>query len=360
MPRRTELPVLLIEDEPDAARLIEYILAKGGAPVEVEWARDLGAGLERLTERRFQAVLLDLNLPDSKGFDTFARVRQSARDEAVIVLTGHEDEALALQTVRAGADDYLLKSDIRDRFLAQRIRYAVERSRLRGQQSGKTITIGDVLSFIGAKGGVGTTTLVLNLAAAIAHSGKTVIAIELVPEYGSFSTLLNRAPSWDISTLLRGAPDTISRETVTVLPRGVRRRPSSSLRTAAGGSESSRHAGAGAGPVGGCAYTRGLYASGCTLGIGCGRRSDPTFQVDGAGGGAKTVCASKPRWRRCRLSREWRAALALWERSSSTRLLSSSTFRPRNSAAGWAARSSASSRRRRICRSPVNPRDCRS
>jgi CheY-like chemotaxis protein/MinD-like ATPase involved in chromosome partitioning or flagellar assembly len=215
MPQGTELPVLLIEDEPDAARLIQHILAKGGAPVAVEWARDLGTGIERLAERGFQAVLLDLNLPDSNGFDTFACVRQSAKNEAIIVLTGHEDEALALQTVRAGADDYLLKSDIRDRFLAQRIRYAVERNRLKGQTSGKTIKNGDIFSFIGAKGGVGTTTLVVNLAAAMAQSGKTVIAIELTPEYGSFSMLLNRAPSWDISTLLRGAPDMISREAVT-------------------------------------------------------------------------------------------------------------------------------------------------
>ncbi|HMC63292.1 MAG TPA: response regulator [Candidatus Solibacter sp.] len=216
MTQESELSVLLIEDEPDAARLIQHVLSRGGgAPVSVEWAGDLRTGLARLAEGDFQAVLLDLNLPDSSGFETFACVRERAADKAVIVLTGHDDEELALQTVRAGADEYLIKSDIRDRFLAQRIRYAVERNRLKSQGSDKTVKNGKIFSFIGAKGGVGTSTLVVNLAAALAKAGKTAIAIELVPEFGSFSMLLNRSPSCDISTLLRGAPDTISRETVT-------------------------------------------------------------------------------------------------------------------------------------------------
>jgi CheY-like chemotaxis protein/MinD-like ATPase involved in chromosome partitioning or flagellar assembly len=216
MQQESELSVLLIEDEPDAARLIQHVLAKGGGtPVAVEWAGDLRTGLERLAEGDFQAVLLDLNLPDSSGFDTFACVRQRAGDRAVIVLTGHEDEALALQAVRAGADEYLIKSEIRDRFLVQRIRHAVERNRLKRQDSGKAVKNGKIFSFIGAKGGAGTTTLVVNLAAALAQAGKTVMAIELVPEYGSFAVLLNHSPSWDISTLLRGAPEMISREAVT-------------------------------------------------------------------------------------------------------------------------------------------------
>jgi Flp pilus assembly CpaE family ATPase len=181
----------------------------------VDWVGDLHTGLERLAERDFQAVLVDLNLPDSSGLNTFTCVRQKAVARAVIVLTGQEDEALALQAVRAGADDYLIKSDIRDRFLAQRIRYAVERNRLKGQDSGKAVKNGKIFSFIGAKGGAGTTTLVVNIAAALARIGKTVIAIELGPESSTFAVLLSHPPSWDISTLLRGAPEMISRETVT-------------------------------------------------------------------------------------------------------------------------------------------------
>ncbi|MGA2117585.1 MAG: response regulator [Bryobacteraceae bacterium] len=209
------LLVLLIEDEPDALTLVNYALAKwSDAPVAVEWAGDLGTGLERLAERNYHAVLLDLNLPDSGGFDTFARVREKAIDAAVIVLTGQEDETLALQAVRAGADDYLMKSDIRDRVLSRRIRYAVERHRLKRRQAEDPAKNGKIFTFLGAKGGSGTSTLVVNIAAALAKAGQRTIAIELMPEFSSFTGLLNCSPSWDISTLLGGAPGTISRDDV--------------------------------------------------------------------------------------------------------------------------------------------------
>jgi Flp pilus assembly CpaE family ATPase len=213
--QESELSILLIEDEPDAAQLVDYVLSRGGSePVTLEWATDLRTGLGRIGEKHFEAILLDLDLPDSTGFDTFACVRQRAAEPAVIVLTGQEDEALALRAVRAGADDYLLKSNIRDRFLIQRIRHAVERSRLKHQGVTSPVRNGKIFSFIGAKGGVGTTSVVINIAAALADAGKTVIAIELTQEYGSFAALMDRLPTWDISTLLRIAPEMISREAV--------------------------------------------------------------------------------------------------------------------------------------------------
>ena len=132
-----------------------------------------------LAERHYDAVLLDLNLPDSSGFETFSCVRQKAPDQAIIVLTGYEDEALALKAVRAGADEYLVKSEIRGRFLIQRILYALERNQLRLRSTDEAVKNGKIFSFIGAKGGCGTSTLVVNLAAALAKSGKSVLAIEL-------------------------------------------------------------------------------------------------------------------------------------------------------------------------------------
>ena len=215
MSPEAELSVLLIEDEPDAARLVQHVLAQAGeVRVALEWVGDLRTGLDRLAGGNFQAVLLDLNLPDSSGFETFARVRQKALNTAVIVLTGQEDEALALQSVRAGADDYMMKSDIRDRILPRRIRYAVERSRLKRAHSESPARNGRIFTFVGAKGGAGTTTLVLNLAAALAKAHKSVAAIELMQEFGSFAGLLGHSPSWDITTLLGGVPDTISRDTM--------------------------------------------------------------------------------------------------------------------------------------------------
>ena len=215
MPQEPDCPVLLIEDEPDAAKLVQYVLSKGAPPkLVVDWAPDLHSGLERLADGDFQAVLLDLNLPDSSGFDTFARVRQQAAGRAVIVLTAQEDEALALQAVRAGADEYLIKSDIRDRFLAQRIRYAIERRRLSTQTGSTSIRKGKIFTFIGSKGGVGTTTLVLNLAAALAKAGESVAAVELVPGYGSFAAQLRQSPPWNTATLLKTSSEAITREQV--------------------------------------------------------------------------------------------------------------------------------------------------
>jgi CheY-like chemotaxis protein len=215
MPEEPECPILLIEDEPDAAKLVQYVLSKGTAPkLQVDWAPDLHSGLERLNDPKFQAILLDLNLPDSNGFETFARVRQQCGDRAVIVLTAQEDEGLGLQAVRSGADEYLIKSDIRDRFLAQRIRYAIERRRLHRPSGGQPVRKGKILAFLGSKGGVGTTTLVLNLAAALAKSGESVAAVELTPGYGSFAAHLRKSPAWNISALLNGGAERITREGV--------------------------------------------------------------------------------------------------------------------------------------------------
>ena len=215
MPEETKCPILLIEDDPEAAQMVEYVLAKATAPkLAVDWAADLANGLERLRGGTFEAVLLDLNLPDSRGFDTFARVRQQSADPAVIILTAQEDESLALQAVRSGADEYLIKSDIRDRYLAQRIRYAIERKRLHRQSGAKPICQGRIFGFIGSKGGVGTTTLVLNLAAALAESGKSVAAVEMACGYGSFAAHLGHTPAWNTSTLWKTTAEAITREQV--------------------------------------------------------------------------------------------------------------------------------------------------
>ena len=215
MEQESRLSVLLIEDDPDTARMVQWVLSAGGStPMGVDWAADLNSGLDRIERSDYQAILLDLNLPDSCGFDTFARVRQKAPDRAVIVLTGQEDQALAMQMLRGGADEYLIKSEIRDRFLAQRIRFAVERCKMRDKGSDNKLRNGKIFTFIGAKGGSGTTTTLLNIGARLGQLGKTVIAIDLVPDCGGIPVLLNRSPSRDISMLLRGGPEMISRDVV--------------------------------------------------------------------------------------------------------------------------------------------------
>jgi PAS domain S-box-containing protein len=122
--------ILLVEDNPGDARLIQETLAAGGSPAfAVEIVDRLATGLGRLQAGGIDIVLLDLALPDSRGRDTFTRLYAQAPAVPIIVLTGQRDEALAIATVRDGAQDYLVKGLVDGGLLARAIRYAIERKR---------------------------------------------------------------------------------------------------------------------------------------------------------------------------------------------------------------------------------------
>ncbi len=122
--------ILLIEDNVDYADVIRTMLAlTSDDEFDVEWVDCLSAALDRLAERHFNVVLLDLSLPDSKGLETFSRLQHHAREAPILLLTGVDDEALALEAVRRGAQDYLVKGQVELTLLPRAIRYAVERHR---------------------------------------------------------------------------------------------------------------------------------------------------------------------------------------------------------------------------------------
>ncbi|MEI6235394.1 MAG: ATP-binding protein [Planctomycetota bacterium] len=120
--------VLHIEDNPGDALLLRAILdASSPGGFTLTHADRLATGLETLGSATFDVILLDMSLPDSFGIDTFRRVREKAPLIPVIVLSGLDDEAAAMQTVQAGAQDYLCKDELNERMLARSIRYAIER-----------------------------------------------------------------------------------------------------------------------------------------------------------------------------------------------------------------------------------------
>jgi len=120
--------VLLVEDNPGEARLIGEILTTVQDIVySLEYVDRLSTGLEHLTAGDIDVVLLDLSLPDSQGLDTFARVHAQAPAVPVVILTGLEDEAIAAQAVRKGAQDYLSKGQMDSALLVRSIRYAMAR-----------------------------------------------------------------------------------------------------------------------------------------------------------------------------------------------------------------------------------------
>ncbi|MCA9790179.1 MAG: response regulator, partial [Candidatus Eremiobacteraeota bacterium] len=125
--------VLLIEDSPTDAELLEFKLAqRGNGEIRLEVVSRLADGLARLDERGFDLVLLDLSLPDAQGLGTFQKLNQNANASRlpIIVLTGLADSQLAIDTVREGAQDYLVKDEVDGRILLRSLHYAVERKKV--------------------------------------------------------------------------------------------------------------------------------------------------------------------------------------------------------------------------------------
>lgn len=124
----TKLNVLLIEDNPGDARIIRELLAAEDAlRFRLQIADHLAAGLAELAAGGVDVLLLDLSLPDSQGLDSFTAAHGRFPDVPIIVLTGLDDEKLAEEAVRAGAQDYLVKGQVEGHLLARAMRYAVER-----------------------------------------------------------------------------------------------------------------------------------------------------------------------------------------------------------------------------------------
>jgi PAS domain S-box-containing protein len=121
---------LLVEDNPGDVLLLRQMLRRFTAPpIELISTERLETAFSHLAEHPYDIVLLDLSLPDSQGYATFERLHKAIALIPIVVLTGLDDEALALRAVRAGAQDYLVKGEISDQLLMRAIRYAIERKR---------------------------------------------------------------------------------------------------------------------------------------------------------------------------------------------------------------------------------------
>jgi DNA-binding response OmpR family regulator len=187
--------VLLIEDSPDSARLVNHFLgASKIAEFRVVTAAGLQLAREALARERFEAILLDLNLPDSRGLDTFVKVRDLARGAAIVILTAVEDESIATAAIAQGAADYLIKGEIGGEGLARRIRFAIERARATVVAAPEPPPPGRVTLLVGVKGGPGVSTMAVNLAAALSRKERNIILLELRTHGGSIAAILGVNP----------------------------------------------------------------------------------------------------------------------------------------------------------------------
>src|SRR5438876_5381532 len=193
--QRKTLTILLIEDSPDYAELVQKWLSPRGETVfALNWTDSLAIGLNRLSQRGVDLVLLDLGLPDSEGLETFARTRADGHNVPLIILSAGDSEPLALQMIQDGADDYLLKSTCTRDLLVKAVRYALVRHKqtARSAAEASSSVKTNVIGVMGAKGGVGTTTVACSLAAELRHqTGKKVLLADLDTQAGSVSFLMS-------------------------------------------------------------------------------------------------------------------------------------------------------------------------
>jgi DNA-binding NarL/FixJ family response regulator len=132
--------ILIVEDNPGDVLLIrEYLAEMQRYPHDIREAGALESALGLLGHYHFDVVLLDLSLPDSSGLDTVRRLIAKFPEVAVIVLTGLQDEDIALRSVRYGAQDYLEKQQLSPGMLYKSILYSIER-KLALQEKGELLS----------------------------------------------------------------------------------------------------------------------------------------------------------------------------------------------------------------------------
>jgi len=186
------LTVLLIEDSPQYAHLVQHWLS--GSSEEsgflLNWTDSLSAGMSRLDKGGVDVILLDLGLPDCNGLETYAQTRARAPKTPILILSSAESESLALEMIQEGAEDYLLKSSCDAETLKRAVMYAIVRRKSQTHSEQAPSIPNRVIGVIGAKGGVGVTTIACNLASELRQqTGQKVLLADLDSDGGNVGFL---------------------------------------------------------------------------------------------------------------------------------------------------------------------------
>ncbi|MCF8262793.1 MAG: hybrid sensor histidine kinase/response regulator [Melioribacteraceae bacterium] len=127
-----EVKILLIEDNPGDARLIEILLDdEDDEYFKVWWVDTLTKAKNLISEMKFDAILLDLNLPDSSGIMTVKETCRIAQHVPIIILTGNNDLEISMDSLRCGAQDYLVKGEFDDNLLKKSVYHAYQRNKIK-------------------------------------------------------------------------------------------------------------------------------------------------------------------------------------------------------------------------------------
>ncbi|MBF0495003.1 MAG: GGDEF domain-containing response regulator [Deltaproteobacteria bacterium] len=136
-----QVRVLIVEDDIIISSMIEEILSGSqGINFVLEHRGSLATALACLSGKEIDIILLDLVLPDSDGFDTYSKIHHEFPEIPIIILTGIDDEELAIKSVQHGAQDYLIKGRVNYDLLVLAIRCAIERHRLLSATNALSLT----------------------------------------------------------------------------------------------------------------------------------------------------------------------------------------------------------------------------
>ena len=112
-----KIHILLVEDNTAFVKLFQYLIESSDYRVQLEYVRTMEAALSALDQDRFDLIVLDIFLPDSKGAETLTRIREKRPDTPVIILTASDDPQLKKTALNLGIKDYLPKGQLVARFL---------------------------------------------------------------------------------------------------------------------------------------------------------------------------------------------------------------------------------------------------
>jgi DNA-binding response OmpR family regulator len=197
------IKILIVDDEPSLLRIISYALEAEG--YEIVTAENGAEALIKVKANQPDLLILDVKLPEISGIEVCRQLRTDPEMVGlpIIMLSARIQIADKIAGLKVGADEYITKPVDTDELVA-RVAALLERTRrLRDTQP---VQRGKVLTFVGAKGGIGATTVALNFAAALTKQMKTVIMVELTSSYGALALQLQHQPSKNLGNLLKLEP----------------------------------------------------------------------------------------------------------------------------------------------------------
>lgn len=201
---------MVVDDDPAGQRLIKYMLTPEGH--EVITASNGLQGLQMATQQSPDLVILDVMLPGLDGFEVCRRLRSSANTAniRIVMLSGKSQASDRDTGLKMGADEYLIKPVDRQELLNTV-------NNLLGQKAATSRRQGKILTFIGSRGGAGTSTITTSVSVALAGKGHSTLLVDLSPSFSTLSDMMGLTIEQSITPLFRGVAGTINVEGINEL-----------------------------------------------------------------------------------------------------------------------------------------------